>query len=623
MRPFGRFPGPLAACVIAALAVPGVSAAALQLKGISFRDYPIVRTIVLAPSESTPAPALTENGAGVESYTAEKLKAKSLLLAIDRSQSMRGAPLAQAEAAARRFVGTKPYDDRIAVVSFGRHAFQLTSFSSSTIDADQALRTLAVDSRVGTALYDAVVLGSRALGSESTKAKILVILTDGRDVSSAATLGDAIAIARRNRVAVYPIGILGPQFTPAVLRRLARATAGTYYPAHSLTDLPGIYSRIAAELRRTWLLEYVTPARPGEAIAIRVSARGAGQATARPTIPTSVGGAAIGEAAKGKRSWGGAIIIGLLTGGLLFGAVWLALGVPRLAVVQRRLAPYLEGEAREARARRADGRRVALAGPLFRATERAFAEVRLWSALELQLARAAVPLRTVEFVYLMFACGLLPALIAAVSGQSTAVILVLFVLGVAAPYAAVSIKAARRRREFDRQLPDALNTIAAALKSGHSFLQSLQTLVEEGAPPIATEFRRALTEQRLGRPLEEALLDMGRRVGSRELDFMLRAVVIQRQVGGSLAGLFEIVADTVSQRLLFRAKIKSVTAMGRMSAAILLLLPFAVAGLMTLINAEYLRPLLHTGVGQTMIAIMLVMMLIGALVIRRIVNVKA
>jgi len=100
-------------------------------------------------------------------------------------------------------------------------------------------------------------------------------------------------------------------------------------------------------------------------------------------------------------------------------------------------------------------------------------------------------------------------------------------------------------------------------------------------------------------------------------------VVIQRQVGGSLAGLFEIVADTVSQRLLFRAKIKSVTAMGRMSAAILLLLPFAVAGLMTLINAEYLRPLLHTGVGQTMIAIMLVMMLIGALVIRRIVNVKA
>jgi tight adherence protein B len=609
-----------AACLVAALAAPAAGAAApgkLRVKGVSARDFPTIRTTVLAPSEATPAPTLTQNGNTVQRYTAEKLSPKGIVLAIDRSRSMLGAPLRQASAAARRFVQTKPHADRIAVISFGADAFQLTSFSTATIDADQALRTLAVDSRYGTALYDAVVLAAQALDPESTKAKIAIVLTDGRNYGNPGTLQQAIATARRDRVAVYPIAIKGPQFTPKPLQRLARATGGTYYTAASLKDLAGVYDRIAAELRRTWLLEYVTAARPGETIKLRISAHGARQVTTEFTIPTAVGTPTAGKGG-GRRSWPAAVVIGLLAGALLFGAGWFAF-VPRRATLSERLEPYMDGGSPR-RGRFEEEGRVAFLAPLFRVTERAFAELRLWSKLELLLARADVPLRTVEFVYVVFGCGFVPALIAALAGQSSVVILVLFAVGAALPLAFVSIKARRRRQEFERQLSDALNTIAASLKAGHSFLQALQTLVEESAPPLGSEFRRALAEHRLGRTLEQALLDMGLRVDSRELDFVLRAVVIQRQVGGSLAGLFEIVADTVSQRQNFRAKIKSITAMGRFSAMVLIVLPFAVAGLMALINAGYLSPLFHTGIGQTMVVIMLVMMLIGSLIIRKIVS---
>ena len=119
---------------------------------------------------------------------------------------------------------------------------------------------------------------------------------------------------------------------------------------------------------------------------------------------------------------------------------------------------------------------------------------------------------------------------------------------------------------FEDQLPDLLITIAASLKAGHSFKQGLQAVVDEGQPPASEEFKRVLTETRLGRPMDDALAEMAERIGSKNFDFVITAVTIQRQVGGSLAGLFDMVADTVRQRQQFARKIKALTAMGRMSA---------------------------------------------------------
>jgi tight adherence protein B len=196
------------------------------------------------------------------------------------------------------------------------------------------------------------------------------------------------------------------------------------------------------------------------------------------------------------------------------------------------------------------------------------------------------------------------------------------VVGFAVPISVVRFKANGRLKRLENQLPDVLITIAASLKAGHSFRQGIQNVVDEGHGPAAKEFKRVLTDTRLGRPMDEALDEMAERVGSKNLEFVITAVTIQRQVGGSLAGLVDMVAEAVRNRQQFARKIRSLTAMGRMSAYVLCGLPFFMAGILTLINPEYMAPLYHTPTGHTLIMVALVQMAIGSLLLKKIVSFK-
>src|SRR5256886_8869833 len=162
------------------------------------------------------------------------------------------------------------------------------------------------------------------------------------------------------------------------------------------------------------------------------------------------------------------------------------------------------------------------------------------------------------------------------------------------PFAWVWLKMRKRLKAFEDQLPDLLITIAASLKAGHSFKQGLQAVVDEGHPPANQELKRVLTETSLGRPMDDALAEMAERLGSANFEFAITAVTIQRQVGGSLASLFDMVADTVRQRQQFARKIRALTPMGRMSAYTLIGIPFFIAGTATLLNPQDMHPLYHT-----------------------------
>jgi tight adherence protein B len=177
-----------------------------------------------------------------------------------------------------------------------------------------------------------------------------------------------------------------------------------------------------------------------------------------------------------------------------------------------------------------------------------------------------------------------------------------------------------RLAAFEEQLPDLLITIAASLKAGHSFKQGLQAVVDEGQPPASDELKRVLTETSLGRPMDEALADMADRAGSANFEFAITAVTIQRQVGGSLATLFDMVADTVRQRHQFVRKIRSLTAMGRMSAYVLVGVPIFLGVVITLISPAYMSPLWHTRTGHYLVALGLVMITIGYSILKRIVS---
>ena len=612
-----RGAGILVAALVA-LAAAGTAAGAVRIKNLDLNGYPGVQ-VTAVTSQSSAAPTLLENGQPVAGLTATRLHEKSVVLSVDRSQSMHGAAIANATAAARTFVAAKPASDRIALFSFSSVALQLSTFSTDTTDVDNGLRALSVDNAQGTHLYDSIVLASLALQTRP-QPRLLILITDGRDYGSTASVSDAVQAAKTAGVAVYSIGIVGPQLTPAPLRALARETGGTYYAAANGNLLAQAYAKLTDELKRTWTIQYFTAKRPGDTLALAVSAPHLGVAHTAATIPDTAAGPGVPSRHVGFRDhWWGAALVGGLIGLLVITGLALAFARSRKTWLRKRLQPWT-GE-REARPQ-LEGERLAALGPLFAATERLLSRAAVWRRLERVLERADVPLRAAELFYVMIVTGLVLALAGAFAGSAPITLLVLFLLGLVAPYVVLAVKAARRLRTFEGQLPAALNMLAGSLKAGHSFRQAVQALVEEGEPPLGTEFGRVLTEARLGRPMEAALEDMGRRIDSKELDFVLRAVVIQRQVGGSLAGLLELVAETLTQRQQFRQKVKSLTASGRLSALILTVLPFFVAVMVTLVSPGYLNPLFQTTVGVTLVVISLIMLAVGTLFLRRIVSFK-
>lgn len=605
-------------CALCA-AVPGAAwaagAAGPRITSLDTSRYPEVRATVVTPTASARTPGLTENGEAVVGLRAVNLgRDKSVVLIVDRSQSMRGQAIVDASAAAREFVTTKPADDRIAVVAVGRQAVQLTGFSSATAEADDALRTIEVDGVQGTALYDAVVLSSQALAADVNPTRVLVLLTDGQEVSSDASLAQAIAAAREADVAVYPIGIESPAFRPAPLRQLAAKTGGRYAGAAGTQDLKAIYAALAEELRRTWQLSYVTAARPGDRLVVESAG-----ARAESVVP-GARAAAAGPASKLPEQFFrvGPVAIATIVGFLVLLGSLILMKAPLGSRLRRQITPHL-GEQRK-RARGPVQERFATASSLLRATERAFGHLRAWHALHRLLERADVPLRTVELVYAAVGSGLLMGLVFAVAGAPSVVTLLALACGGAVPIAVVWWKAKRRLNAIDDQLPDLLVTLAASLKAGHSFRQGIQAVVDEGQPPSSKEFKRVLTETRLGRPMDDALADMAARIGSKNVSFVVTSVTIQRQVGGSLAGIFDMVAEAVRNRQQFARKIRSLTAMGRASAYVLVGVPFFMLGTITLLSPEYMDPLYNSSTGHKLLVLGLVMISVGSLMLRKIVS---
>lgn len=594
--------------------------AATHIRSVDATGYPMLRVTLVAPL-SSPTPKLTENGRAVVAYGAVNLgRTKSIVLALDRSQSMRGRPLARALAAAQSFVAGSRVDDHVGIVTFGSSAIALTTSGSSPGTARDQLGGVTVDPHSGTALYDAIVLAADQLAGDDRPGRAIVVVTDGKDVSSLHSVEDAITAARTAHASVYAIGIGGPEFTPQALRRIARETGGSYRTAASTAGLAATYAALRQELARTWSLSYLTAAASGSTVRLVANVRGAGRATKSYDLP-SRSAAAVNAPSSVIPAAGygsvGTLAIGAAVGLLLLLAIRFWVAARRGSHVQQRIEPHLGTVVRNPKARRRESRQ-ATRTRLSDTIERVLANVKQFKQVQKMIERADLPLRPGELLAGCISAAVLLGAFATLAGATPAVVFVLAALGFWAPLGFVSFKARGRVRRFENQLPDLLITLAASLKAGHSFRQGIQSVVEEGAEPAAKEFKRVMTETQLGKPIDDALGHMAERVGSDNYTFVVNAVTIQRQIGGSLAGLFDMVAETVRQRQQFGRKVKSLTAMGRMSAYVLVGLPFFIASVVTLLNPVYMAPLYHTGLGQELMVGSVVMIGIGSLMLKRI-----
>lgn len=266
------------------LLAPAAADADITIRNLDTSGAPTIRVTVVTQTPTLHAPHVLENGATVAGLTAANLGSdKNIVLAVDHSQSMYGRSLTDAANAARRFIALGRARDHFAIVTFASQTTVLAGFGSGGVAAS-ALDGLAVDPHYGTTLYDAVVRASRLLAAAGTAGRVLVLVTDGQETTSHATLDGAIRAARRAHVSVYPVAIDSTSFSPAPLRLLASRTGGTYHGARSSAALTLIYATISAELQRTWQLQYVTAARPGDHINVKVTAHGHGSASATARV---------------------------------------------------------------------------------------------------------------------------------------------------------------------------------------------------------------------------------------------------------------------------------------------------------------------------------------------------
>lgn len=180
----------------------------------------------------------------------------------------------------------------------------------------------------------------------------------------------------------------------------------------------------------------------------------------------------------------------------------------------------------------------------------------------------------------------------------------------------------RRKKQFARQLPEALELIARALRAGHSLGSGFSLVASEMDDPIAGEFQRCFEEQNLGVPMEEALESLADRVPNMDLRFFATAVILQRSTGGDLAEILDKIGDLVRERFKIWGQVQALTGEGRLSGIVLLALPPLLFATMMRINYEYIVILFQDEFGKKLLAFGIIMQILGAIVIKKIVNIK-
>ena len=209
-----------------------------------------------------------------------------------------------------------------------------------------------------------------------------------------------------------------------------------------------------------------------------------------------------------------------------------------------------------------------------------------------------------------------------VVSDSPGVILVAILLGLLSPYLYVRRKKKTRLFKLEAQLPDAIDSLARAVRAGHPLTESLRMVSEESPQPLARELQVTVEEQRFGLPFQDALMSLGDRVAIMDVRILITAIMVQKEVGGNLTEILEQIAETMRARFNLRRQVRIYTAQGRMSGYTLAVLPVLVGLIINLINPGYLSTLFVDPIGQAMLVGGIFLQCIGLLWIRKIVNIK-
>jgi tight adherence protein B len=565
---------------------------------------------------------------------------RSAVLVIDTSGSMQGDKLEAAKNAANAYLQAAPSDLPVGLVSFNdRVTVEVTPTSDHAAVAAAVQKLEAGD---GTALYDATIKAVEVVGEEGSRT--ILLLSDGRDFSSRQGLDSAVATLDRSGATLDAVALGSAGGENASLQTLTSATGGKVVVAGT-DDLTAMFAASARALDNQLKVSLtIPPDLAGSGSSVTVSTLAAGQTitdTAFVPIPGAPQGSgaaspvAAGPIPVTTPAWVDRVDETWLWVGLaaLFGglAVLLAIGIIRASrrdptSVRGRMSIYTlggKGMRKESETTSTALGDTQVARSVVDFAGRAVRDRNLEELLERKLDAAGLPFKPGEWalihVGIAIGGGLLLLLL---TGGRIAASLLGLALGVVLPWLWLGMKETRRQSAFYTQLPDTLQLLAGSLSAGYSLPQAVDTVVREGNNPIASEFNRALVEARLGVPIEDALDSVADRMNSKDFHWVVLAIRVQREVGGNLAELLNTVAATLRERERLRRQVQVLSAEGRLSAVIIAMIPVLFAVFLIIVRPTYLEPLYSTALGLLLLGFGVLMLIVGAIWLRRVVRVE-
>jgi tight adherence protein B len=620
--------GFIAAAVLSVALVMGVGTAlgapsgvrVVEVKGPAFP----VRTYVLSlPSSrrlSIGDVKVTENGGPVaeESLTAASKASPQTfgaVLALDSSYSMLGAPLKAALTAARAFVDQRNLNEQVGIIEFNGTVTESLPLTTSASKIAAALSKVPAV-HTGTHIYDAVARAETMLAAAHIGSGSIVVLSDGADHHSTKTLSQ-VTKSLTHGTKIYTIGLKDQTYKPGTLKALADAGHGQYAEA-TPEALTQEFAALGRQLSNEYILQYKSRLGANKNVRVNVQVRGvsgvgvSGYKTPALSIPTvKVKGTY--EPSIGNRIWGSAITMIVLA--LLIAAVVALLIVaalqPRRSGLPKRMAEFvsirdLQRDGGEAAPAVADG-----------TGERQDFWARFEETLEIAEIDAS-PETIVAGTIVVTALTFL--LIYAGTGSP---LWALFALAI--PYFSrewVLRTLARRRNRFAEQLPDALQVVASALRSGHSLAGALAVVVESASEPMKSEMQRVVAAEQLGVPIQDSMMVVAKRMDSQDVEQLALVAELQREAGGNAAEVVDAVAETVRERFDLRRLIKTLTMQGRMSRWIVSALPIGIVLILQLENPHYLHPLLASTAGKVVFGLAAFWAVLGSFAIKKIVEIE-
>jgi tight adherence protein B len=242
--------------------------------------------------------------------------------------------------------------------------------------------------------------------------------------------------------------------------------------------------------------------------------------------------------------------------------------------------------------------------------------------LEILIARAGLPLKPEEFVLFQWICtALVGGILLLISGNVVLLVVGGF-LGFLFPKWYLGKKQRERMVKFNDSLPDMISTVVGSLRAGFSFPQALKTVTEEADSPIKEEMEFVLKEMQYGNSLEDSLNSLKERMPSDDLDLMIQAILIQRQVGGNLATVLDKIVETIRERTKIQRQIKTLTAQGRLSGIVIAIMPFALSLVLYLMEPTYIGTLFIHPIGIALVIAALISGIIGFIMIKKITTIE-